>query len=84
MAIIVQWPDGTLTFGKTARELLRVLADMQWEDIDPKMIPELLSDRVWNLVRAAIDPELPTREFFTQLEAAGICTVVTWTPEEES
>ena len=81
---MIEWPDGTLDVGPTPEAVLEIIAADQWDDYTPEQMRSILSDRAWVGSGEAIAPDLPLQEFFRKMEAAGICMILRWKPEEES
>ena len=80
MAIMIEWPDGTMDVGPTPEAVLEMIAADQWHDYTPEEMRSVLSDRAWAWSGAAIAPDLPLSEFFRKMEEAGICVILRWMP----
>ena len=76
--IHVYWPDGSVTRGETATEVLAKISDKQWDE--PDDVKALLAQRAagWNL--AIIDPTLPDDLFLQALGGTGMVFVTNGQP----
>ena len=81
--IVFEWPDGAITDGDTPEEILKKIADAQWEITTPNEVRSVLSDRAWVWGGAAVAPDLPADEFLRQLAAARMFRVVQWNEKGE-
>ena len=82
MAIIIEWPDGTIDKGPTPEYVLREIGETQWTPTTPEEMRHILSDRAWAAAHEAIDPTLPIEEFFVKLAESGLCRIVEWKEED--
>jgi hypothetical protein len=83
MAVVIEWPDGTVDEGPNPMAVLEQIAATQWTPCTVAKMREELSDRAWKLGQDAIDPQLPLDEFFGQLAEVGCLTVLEFEPEIE-
>ena len=72
---VIRWPDGSVTRGESATEVLATLA---YEQFDPEAkvnIKKALAQRVSNVADAVIDWQAEDDEFLDSLAATGIVKV---------
>jgi hypothetical protein len=79
VAIVVEWPDGSVTRGVTPDDVLAKIGRAQWEPVDPQRAAQVLTDRAWAWSGAAIDDTLPVEALLRELADAGMFRIVEWT-----
>lgn len=82
VAVIIEWPDGTIDKGPNPEFVLRRIGKTQWTPLSSSEMRHRLSDRAWALAQVAVDPTLPIEEFFGKLADEGLCRIIEWKEEE--
>jgi hypothetical protein len=83
MTVTIKWVDGTMHSGSTPEAVMAKVIDCQWTPYTVDQMRAVLSDRAWVWSRTAVDPGLPLREFFEELERADMLSIVEWNPDAE-
>lgn len=75
----VIFPDGAYLGADTWADLEKMLKTDAWNPSDRVLFREEMARRARNWSGFEVDVELVSRQFFEQLEKAGLLTILRWT-----
>jgi len=80
----IEWSDGTQVFAPDWETLFDSVRKAQWTELPPRVFRAEMAKRAIRWSNTRIDPWLPDRKFFKELERARMLIIIATTEERSN